>query len=370
MMLSAELRQELQDTFEYADVDDMHLDEAARRFLEDYTQTLSLQEVLEFIRADLSKWLEVPEKLLSVLNLHHRIDVKLGEVLHATQYHLVKPELELACSPSIGVRVVTALATTNADILQLTAVDPCYLVRLATYENKKTPKGLVEKLKPEDPYLREYTAQEIESLGDDFEEIATVEQCGCAEDDITDLIHDKYDKRLLNVPPIANQFETRIRYFGGLSFGTQPLPSPIEDYLFRDILNYLSGPIPDHYVVNHAGHGINSYSLNFRYALGDLAILAQVPYGGGYGNKESDSKRWNECVERVGDIMILNPENRKEGIWRRKYLLLYSNFRGENEIQLIAFRNNAWSEVPLVKSWDDVYEFFSFWGRIEDLISN
>ena len=368
-VLTSELRQELVDIFEYADVDDMHMAEAARRFLDDYPQTIGLTELLEFINEELSKWLDVPEKLLSLLGLHDRIEVHLGQALHATQYRLLKPELELACSTELGVRVITAVASKDSEILKLTAVDPCYLVRFASYENMHSSKPQMEYLVKDDTYFREFSGSEREELGDDFEEIATLESCSCSADEINDFIHNKYDDALLNLPPIAHEFEKRMRYFGGLDFGTQPLPGPMEDYLFLDILEYLKGPVPDQYVVNHAGHGVNSYSLNFRYALGDLAVLMQVGYGGAYGDQEDEAKRWDECVNHIGDIMLLNPENRQEGLWQRKYLLLYSNFRFEQHLRFFALRDKEWVELPLVASWEDAKEFFSFWAESDSISS-
>jgi len=166
---------------------------------------------------------------------------------------------------------------------------------------------------------------------------------------------------LLELPPIAHEFEKRIRLYGNLDFGTQPLPAGEEDYRFDRVIDYLKGPIPDQYAVSHWGHGINSYSLNFRYALGDLAVLMQVGYGGVYGNAEQDAKVWDECVNRIGDIMILNPENRKEGLWQRKYLIQFSNFRINPQPHLWVYRNSTWTELPLVENWNDLDEFFAFW---------
>lgn len=362
MKLNPELRQELMDVFYHASVDDMHMAEASRRFLQDYTQVVDLMELVSFLEADLSDWLDVPKKLMHILNRHPRVDVSLGDALHATQYRLLRPELELACSPSVGVRLLTAIASKDADVLALTSVDPCCLVRFASYENANSPKKQIERLLKDDIFFRELSSQDIYRIGDDQEELATVESCGCTAEGISDFIHDKYSDKLLEIPPIANEFGLRMRSFGGFDFGTQPLPSPIEDYLFLDILNYLKGPIPDQYVLNHAGHGVNSYSLNFRYALGDLAVLMQVGFGGGYMNQEKSAKRWNDCVNQIGDVMLLNPDNRKEGLRQRKYLLLYSSFRSEIGLRLLVLRDNIWTELPLVKSWDDVHEFFSFWG--------
>jgi hypothetical protein len=360
--LDADLKQAIIEHFEYYEVDDMHSHAGAQRFLTEYKQVVDLQDLLEFLNEDLSQFLTIPEQLLTLMNLHLNVEVELGQALHATQFRLLQPELELACSPSVGIRVITALASKSTKILELTAVDPCYLVRLASYENKNLPKEDAEYLRKDDTYFREFTTDDIERMGDDYDELATVEACGCSVDGISDFIHDKYSESLLEIPPIAHEFEKRMRYFGEYDFGTQPLPGPMEDYMFLGIIDYLKGPIPDQYVVNHAGHGVNSYSLNFRYALGELAVLMQVGYGGAYGDVKEDAKRWDECVDHIGNVMLLNPEDRKEGLWQRKYLLLYSDFRFENHIQLLVYRNEKWTELPLVATWDDVYEFFAFWG--------
>jgi hypothetical protein len=361
--LDLTVRQELIDIFEYAAVDDMHMAAASQRFLEDYNQTVDLRELLEFLSKDLGQWLDVHGKLLDHLALHEPIDVNLGKALHATQFHLLTSELGLACSSSVGLRFITAIASKKPKILSLTMVDPCYLVRLASYENRYAAKDEVKRRLRDDPYFREIAPEEIRDMGTDFYELTTTRTCGCSADDISDFIHHRYDRELLELPLIANEFEYRMRYYGYLNFGTQPLPAPAEDYEFRGIIDYLKGPIPDQYVVNFAGHGINSYSLNFRYALGDLAVLIQVAYGGGYGNKEEDAKNWNDCMDQVGEVMLLNPENRKEGIRKRKYLLLYSNFRPNSRggnLQLFAKRGNTWTELPLVQSWHDAQVFLSF----------
>lgn len=365
--LDADLKQEIINHFEDYEVDDRHAHAGAQLFLEKYKQEVDFEELLEFLAEDLTQWLTISDELLTLLNLHSKLEVELGQALHATQFRLLQPELELACSQSVAVRVVTALASKTPEILKLTAVDPCYLVRLASYENQNLPREDVEYFRREDTYFREFTTEDVKQMGDDYDKITTVETCGCSEDDISDFIHDKYSEERLELPPIANEFEKRMRYYGGLNFGTQPLPGPTEDYMFLEILDYLKGPIPDQYVVNYAGHGINSFALNFRYALGELAVLVQVGYGGAYGDVKKDAQHWDECVNYLGNIMILNPENRQEGLWQRKYILLYSNFRLEKHIQLLVFRNKTWNELPLVQSWDDVYEFFSFWGDAREL---
>lgn len=59
-------------------------------------------------------------------------------------------------------------------------------------------------------------------------------------------------------------------------------PNPLEDYLWwpEPAAGYLRSPVPDHLTVAHAGHGLNSYALTWRLALGPLAFRVQSGYGG------------------------------------------------------------------------------------------
>ena len=368
--LTDELKKEIIERFYDYDIEDMLLAAWMPQFIDDFKQKIDLQDFLDFLNKDLSHYIQVPEQLLALLNVHDLVEINLGEGLFATQFRLIDKKIDYACHPSVGIRVISALASKEEEILKFMINDPCYLVRLAVYENSNTPKDLIEYVKPDDTFFRAFHIDEMEELGDDFEEMASFESCSCSPDGLSDYIHEKWNDELLEIPPIAHEFEKRIRFYGNMDFGTQPLPGSLRDYLILDIIDYLKGPIPDQYAVSYAGHGINSYALNFRYALGDLAIMMQVGYGGAYGDLEKDRKLWDECVDRIGNIMLLNPDDRKEGLWRRKYLILFSNFRFDNHLSLLVLKDETWIEVPLVKSWDDLDEYFSFWGKIDDIFKD
>lgn len=366
--LTEETKKEIQETLEYCDIDDMHLYAGMQNFRKFFTDEVSLEEFLRFANKDLKHYFELPAGYLELFSHHEPLSVVLGEAIHALQIRLLDPELEMACSKSVAIRVITALTSNSEEILKFMIYDPCYLVRKAVYDNPASPKDFIDIVKGDDIFFKTYYLDEIDELGPHADYLAHRNSCNCSPDGLNDLVHEVWNDEGLEIPPIAHEFEQRIEFFGGRDFGTQPLPGPMRDYLFLDIIDYLKEPIPDQYVLSYAGHGINSYSLNFRYALGDLAIMMQVGYGGAYGDTSEDGKLWDEVVDRLGNIMLINPENRKEGLWQRKYLILFSDFRIDKNPRLLVNQECEWHEVPLVKSWDELDEYFSFWGSVEDLM--
>ena len=199
--------QEIKQDFEYFDIDDRHMYAGAQAFLDHYQQHVELKEFLEFFNKELPQYLTIPEKLLTLLNLHDSLDINLGQALYATHFRLLNPEMELACHASVGIRVISALASKDEEILKFMINDPCYLVRLAVYENSNTPKDLIEYVKPDDTFFREFKLDEMEELGEDYEEMASVESCSCSPDGLADFIHEKWNNELLELPPIAHEFE-------------------------------------------------------------------------------------------------------------------------------------------------------------------
>ena len=58
-------------------------------------------------------------------------------------------------------------------------------------------------------------------------------------------------------------------------------------YMFDHYISEaLIGTAPDYLAFCHAGHGINSYAINYHLVDGPLALFAQAPWGGAYSNPE------------------------------------------------------------------------------------
>jgi hypothetical protein len=60
---------------------------------------------------------------------------------------------------------------------------------------------------------------------------------------------------------------------------------------------------PEHFVVAHVGHGVNSYFLCYEYQYEDIVIAGKVPWGGGYMDAEQHRRyvieAWANLRERI-----------------------------------------------------------------------
>ncbi|MEV4515423.1 hypothetical protein AB0K00_41515 [Dactylosporangium sp. NPDC049525] len=72
-------------------------------------------------------------------------------------------------------------------------------------------------------------------------------------------------------------------------------------YLFEPgfLADVLAGRAPDYAAVSHAGHGTNSYAVNYHLVHGNLAVLMQVGWGGIYTDNAAAARRlgnlWRRC---------------------------------------------------------------------------
>lgn len=132
----------------------------------------------------------------------------------------------------------------------------------------------------------------------------------------------------LVVPTIAGRFAEagELTRWGPWRYASAPLPAPFQDYAFSMSADPLRGPVRQQLAINHAGHGVNSYSLNLRLAVGPVAVMAQTGWGGVYRGEE-DEDHWAILAEGV-DLLThgigLTSHGRLE---RRRWLVLDSDFR-------------------------------------------
>jgi hypothetical protein len=272
---------------------------------------------------------------------------------------LVK-EFKLDQYPNPGIRLLVAHFTQDSRILDLLSYDRCVMVRAEVACNKTTSGDTIERLK-EDPfvYVRNLVDGEVMKQSEGDESLIAnldIELCVCFETEINEGFDDFFStKHSLDYPPITLIFEEEITEFGFWNWATQPFPTRWQDYSLNESVEYLKGPIPDQYSLNHAGHGVNSYSLNFRHALGNLAIFAQCGHGGAY--MDSNSNSWDELQQRLCTVLLDNADWNSDEIRTRKYLLVYSDFRIGKEPELWQNNEGTWVHVETVRSWEDVSEF-------------
>jgi hypothetical protein len=113
------------------------------------------------------------------------------------------------------------------------------------------------------------------------------------------------------------------------------------DYLFTEPARMLLGPVPQQLAITHEGHGVNSYALNLRAAVGPVAVMGQVGWGGAYGGSDDD-ERWRILVEGVDLLthgIALSDHGRLE---QRRWLVLHSDLRLGPMPTLLRFDGARW----------------------------
>lgn len=102
----------------------------------------------------------------------------------------------------------------------------------------------------------------------------------------------------LLLPPIPQRFASELRTTTTWCFSTRTI-DPMAMYMFdRYLWEALTGRAPDYLAFSHAGHGINSYALNYHLIDGPLVLIVQAPYGGAYmgdAEIEGGSAQFQRC---------------------------------------------------------------------------
>jgi hypothetical protein len=270
-------------------------------------------------------------------------------------------EFDLHLHENPGIRLIVAHMAKSAEILDHLSYDRCCMVRAVVGENKNTGERALEML-GQDPftYSREIALKRLvdfdpmsPDLVNDFE----ISECVCNEEIERPSLHDFFDEHGLEIPITIQLFEEQATQFGSWHWATQPFPTRWQDYSLVETVNYLMGPIPDQYSLNHAGHGVNSYSLNFRFALGDLAIFAQSGWGGMYVDSDEQVRAWDELQGRLSHLLIKAPMDGFDSSYVRKYLLVYSAFRIEGKAELWQYIEGAWLQLTHLESFDAMLEY-------------
>ncbi|MFI5909738.1 hypothetical protein [Dactylosporangium sp. NPDC051541] len=103
----------------------------------------------------------------------------------------------------------------------------------------------------------------------------------------------------LPVPPIPEPLRPRLRTVRDWCWSTRDIDA-FAMYMFeRDFLSaVLTGDTPDYVAVSHAGHGVNSYAVNYHLVCGPLAVFMQVGWGGIYTDNHAAAQRLGEYWQR------------------------------------------------------------------------
>jgi hypothetical protein len=156
----------------------------------------------------------------------------------------------------------------------------------------------------------------------------------------------------LELPKVPAAFKNSLSVWDLWHIATQPTPEAIDDYLMASV-GTLRVPTPDQFSISHSGHGVNSYSLNLRLAVGPLALLCQVAWGGAYGDSRIKALRWNETMRGVSEILKTIQDRGRVGYHQRQFLLTYSDFRMDG-ILLEVFEDGLWQKQMETEDWAEI----------------
>jgi hypothetical protein len=320
----------------------------------------------------LENYLEPFDNLEVPIEQHPEILIPYGPaILAILGDEALVTEFSLAQNLNPGIRMLVAHFSNNPTILDHLSYDRCVMVRAEVAKNANTSEETTDRLK-QDPFVhvRILAGGEVgDNQTGEANLISDIEInfCVCQETYANEGFEDFFgDQEGLEYPILTVEFEEEITEFGYWHWATQPFPNRWQDYLLNESVEYLKGPIPDQYSLNHAGHGANSYSINFRHVLGNIAIFAQSPYGGAYMNTHDQESNWDELQLRISRILLDHVHinvGLKNEIKIRKFLIVYSRFRIGDEPELWQNFEGEWKKIESISTWDDLVEYLKLHNK-------
>ena len=131
----------------------------------------------------------------------------------------------------------------------------------------------------------------------------------------------------LPIPPIPAAMRSSLEQRAEWLWSTRPV-DPLEMYIFRQYpAETMLGPVQDYLAISHAGHGANSYSINFHLVQGPLALFTQTGWGGVYMDNGAAVALMTS--QFAGMAQVIAAAERITPAWtqERRLLVLESTFR-------------------------------------------
>jgi hypothetical protein len=133
----------------------------------------------------------------------------------------------------------------------------------------------------------------------------------------------------LALPPIPVLFRPDLERRGPWVWSTRPI-DPMDMYMFhRYAEEALFSPVDDYVAINHAGHGANSYGLNYHLVYGPLALFTQNSWGGAYTDLVESQARVTATFRLAADLIASSESHRLAGDGRSgvQLVVAFSDFR-------------------------------------------
>ncbi len=111
----------------------------------------------------------------------------------------------------------------------------------------------------------------------------------------------------LPVPPVPESLRPALRAPSPWCWTTRDI-DPFQMYMFAPeyLADVVAGRVPDYVAVSHAGHGTNSYAINYHLVHGPLAVIMQIGWGGVYTDNAAAAARLGDLWRRC-DALLARP---------------------------------------------------------------
>jgi hypothetical protein len=341
----------------------------------EFTARIDLAELVDRLDAvrRVRKWpRSTPDlrRLLVAAGDHPPLTVPLGAAVAVASSSVFRQaRARAAVSAEPGLRAIAAAVSRDPATLSMLSLDPCTVVRAAVALNRHTPaEGPEDQLfrgpvglealsrDPIGPIRALVTNPDSHSSDDDSESSEPrlgMADCSCVpQSGAPRSLTTSFSECGLMLPAgVPSWLSAQVREFGPWRWATQPMPEPLSDYMMASF-DYLYESVPDHVAFSHAGHGVNSYSLNLRLAVGPIAVLLQTGWGGVYMDAADSTQAWNSMMTELSALLRTIDTAGALGYRQRQILIGFSEFRGGFSVQHL--EAGEWRQIPDIESWDDV----------------
>lgn len=111
---------------------------------------------------------------------------------------------------------------------------------------------------------------------------------------------------------------------------------------------------PDYMALSHAGHGINSYGLQYALRYGPLVLFFQSSFGGAYNDHKEDVIFINTAFNHINGLIDTMPTDIAKKSYSKRIVLIWSNFRDAcnygtlnlHDLQSREHKSDVLSDIP------------------------
>jgi len=142
----------------------------------------------------------------------------------------------------------------------------------------------------------------------------------------------------LAVPTIPTELAARLLERGKWCFSTRELevsPFDLDHYVWED-----EGPSSDYVILSHAGHGVNSYAVQYYLVSGPLRMFLHLGWGGVYMDSVATSSMIRECFSLADEIVPAALTQGKLGVGDQLLIVgtdfygsFWSSLKGDERIE-------------------------------------